>query len=83
MSITASFRVPLQWPKSLTEAVQVHDRPQRLSTAKKSHKIIPRWLKLEFRLEIREYCRGDPLRSPRDTIYPQNLVLASTTSYGR
>jgi hypothetical protein len=26
-------------------------------------------------LEIREYGRGDPLRWPRDTLYPQKLVL--------
>jgi hypothetical protein len=27
-------------------------------------------------LENREYGRGDPLRWPRDTLYPQNLALA-------
>jgi hypothetical protein len=27
--------------------------------------------------------RGDPLRSPRDTLYPQKLALASLTSGGR
>jgi hypothetical protein len=27
--------------------------------------------------------RGDPLRSPRDTLYPQKLALASPTSGGR
>jgi hypothetical protein len=34
-------------------------------------------------LEIREHCRGDPLRRPRDTLYPQNLALTSLTSGGR
>jgi hypothetical protein len=34
-------------------------------------------------LEIREYGRGDPSRSPSDTLYPQNLVLTSSTSCGR
>jgi hypothetical protein len=28
-------------------------------------------------------CRGDPLSSPRDTLYPQNLALTSLTSCGR
>jgi hypothetical protein len=27
--------------------------------------------------------RGDPLRSPRDTLYPQKLALTSPTSGGR
>jgi hypothetical protein len=27
-----------------------------------------------------EYCRGDPLRWPRDTLYPQKLALTSPTS---
>jgi hypothetical protein len=27
--------------------------------------------------------RGDPLRWPRDTLYPQKLALASLTSGGR
>jgi hypothetical protein len=31
-------------------------------------------------LEIREYGCGDPLRWPRDTLYPQNLILPSPTS---
>jgi hypothetical protein len=36
-----------------------------------------------FGLEIREYGRGDPLRWPRDTLYPQTLKLTSVTSGGR
>jgi hypothetical protein len=31
----------------------------------------------------REYGRGDPLRWPRSTLYPQNLALTSSTSGGR
>jgi hypothetical protein len=34
-------------------------------------------------LENREYNRGDPLRWPRDTLYPQKLALTSPTSVGR
>jgi hypothetical protein len=34
-------------------------------------------------LENREYGRGDPLRWPRDTLYPQKLALTSSTSGGR
>jgi hypothetical protein len=34
-------------------------------------------------LENREYFRGDPLRWPRDTLYPQKLALTSPTSGGR
>jgi hypothetical protein len=34
-------------------------------------------------LEDREYGRGDWLRWPRDTLYPQNLALNSPTSDGR
>jgi hypothetical protein len=34
-------------------------------------------------LEIREYGRGDPLRRPRDTLYPQRFALTSPTSGGR
>jgi hypothetical protein len=34
-------------------------------------------------LEMREYCRGDPLRSPRDSVYPLKLALTSPTSGGR
>jgi hypothetical protein len=34
-------------------------------------------------LEILEYGRGDPLRWPRDTFYPQKLALTSPTSGGR
>jgi hypothetical protein len=33
-------------------------------------------------IEIREYGRGDPLHSPRDTVYPQKLVLTSPTNGG-
>jgi hypothetical protein len=34
-------------------------------------------------LENREYGRVDPLRWPRDTLYPQKLALTSPTSGGR
>jgi hypothetical protein len=34
-------------------------------------------------LENREYGRGDPLRWPRDTLYPQKLALTSLTSGDR
>jgi hypothetical protein len=34
-------------------------------------------------LENREYGCGDPLRLPRDTLYPQKLALTSPTSGGR
>jgi hypothetical protein len=34
-------------------------------------------------LENRQYGRGDPLRPPRDTLYPQKLALTSPTSGGR
>jgi hypothetical protein len=34
-------------------------------------------------LENREYGRRDPLRLPRDTLYPQKLALTSPTSGGR
>jgi hypothetical protein len=34
-------------------------------------------------LENREYGRGDPLRWPRDTLYPQKLTISSPTSGGR
>jgi hypothetical protein len=34
-------------------------------------------------LENREYGRGDPLRWPRDTLYPQTLALTSPTRGGR
>jgi hypothetical protein len=33
-------------------------------------------------LEIREYRRGDPLRRPRDTLYPQKSALTSPTNKG-
>jgi hypothetical protein len=33
-----------------------------------------------FGLEIRDYGRGDPLRCPRDTLYPRKLSLTSLTS---
>jgi hypothetical protein len=34
-------------------------------------------------LENREYGHGDPLRWPRDTLYPQKFALTSPTSGGR
>jgi hypothetical protein len=34
-------------------------------------------------LENREYCRGDPLRWPRDTLYPLKLAPTSSTSVYR
>jgi hypothetical protein len=34
-------------------------------------------------LENREYGRRDPLRLPRDTLYPQKLALISPKSGGR
>jgi hypothetical protein len=34
-------------------------------------------------LESREYCRRDPSRWPRGTLYPQKLTLTSPTSGGR
>jgi hypothetical protein len=34
-------------------------------------------------LENREYGRGDPLRRPRDILYPQKLALTSPTCGGR
>jgi hypothetical protein len=34
-------------------------------------------------LENREYDCGDPLRWPRDTLYPQKLALTSPTSGSR
>jgi hypothetical protein len=34
-------------------------------------------------LENREYGRGDPLRWPRDTLYPQKVGITSPTSGGR
>jgi hypothetical protein len=36
-----------------------------------------------FGLENREYGRGDPLRWPRDTLYPQKFALTSPTLGGR
>jgi hypothetical protein len=33
-------------------------------------------------LENREYGRGDPLRWPRDTLYPQKLALTAATCGG-
>jgi hypothetical protein len=36
-----------------------------------------------YGLQNREYGRGDPLRWPRDTLYPQKLTLTSPTSGGR
>jgi hypothetical protein len=34
-------------------------------------------------LDSREYGRGDPLRCPRDILYPQTLVLTSVKNCGR
>jgi hypothetical protein len=34
-------------------------------------------------LETREYGRGNLLRWPRDTLYPEKLALTSPTSDGR
>jgi hypothetical protein len=34
-------------------------------------------------LESREYCRRDPSRWPRGTLYPQKLALTSPTRGGR
>jgi hypothetical protein len=34
-------------------------------------------------LENREYCRRDPSRWPRVTLYPQKLAITSPTSSGR
>jgi hypothetical protein len=34
-------------------------------------------------LESREYGRMDPLRGPRDNLYPKKLALTSPTSGGR
>jgi hypothetical protein len=34
-------------------------------------------------LENREYGHGDPLRRPRDTLYPQKLAVTSLTRGGR
>jgi hypothetical protein len=36
----------------------------------------------EFGLESRENCRRDPSRSPRGTLFPQNLALTSPISGG-
>jgi hypothetical protein len=36
-----------------------------------------------FGLENQEYGRRDPSRPPRDTLYPQKLVLTSQKGYGR
>jgi hypothetical protein len=36
-----------------------------------------------YGLETREYGRGDPLRWPRETLYPQKLALTSPTNGGR
>jgi hypothetical protein len=36
-----------------------------------------------FSLENWEHGRGDPLRWPRDTLYPQKLTLTSPTCGGR
>jgi hypothetical protein len=34
-------------------------------------------------LENRQYSRGDPLRWPRDTLYPQKFALTSPAGCGR
>jgi hypothetical protein len=34
-------------------------------------------------LKMRDHGRGDPLRSPRDTLYPHKLALTSPTNDGR
>jgi hypothetical protein len=36
-----------------------------------------------YSIENRKYGRGDPLRWPRHTLYPQKLTLTSRTSDGR
>jgi hypothetical protein len=36
-----------------------------------------------FGLENRQYGRGDPLRCPRDNLYPLKLALTSPTCGGR
>jgi hypothetical protein len=47
------------------------------------------WVQLRSRkssgsgLENREYCRRDPSRRPRGTLYPQKLAETSPTSGGR
>jgi hypothetical protein len=33
--------------------------------------------------KIREYCRRDPSRLPRDTLYTEKLALTSPTGGGR
>jgi hypothetical protein len=38
---------------------------------------------METGLEGREYGCGDPLRWPRDILFPQKLTLTSPTSGGR
>jgi hypothetical protein len=38
---------------------------------------------LERGLENRDYCRGDPLLWPRDTLYQLKLALTSPTGCGR
>jgi hypothetical protein len=41
------------------------------------------WNSSSSGLEIREHCREDPLRWPRDNFYPQKLALNSPTSGSR
>jgi hypothetical protein len=41
------------------------------------------WKSSGYGLENREYGRGDLLRWPRDTLYPQKLALTSSTYGGR
>jgi hypothetical protein len=35
---------------------------------------------MKFGLEVREYCRGDLSRLPRNSLYAQKLALTSSTS---
>jgi hypothetical protein len=41
------------------------------------------WKSSNSDLENQDYGRGNPLRWPRDTLYPQKLALTSPTSGGR
>jgi hypothetical protein len=41
------------------------------------------WKSSGFSLENQEHDRGDSLRWPRDTLYPQKLVQTSPTFGGR
>jgi hypothetical protein len=48
-----------------------------------SYSVVLKFMKYQFGLENREYGRGDPVRWPRNTLYPQKLALTSPTSGGR